>query len=234
MSLSRPASIEPIHPVVALLLSALFPGLGHLYIGRAARWGICVGVVLGIYFALGLAGALSSFWGYATVLLLFSCVYVFLLFDAFRLARTAPPAERRWYSRWYVYGLFILALVAYAVFVPEVGPVFLGYATFRVPGESMSPTLLRGDYILVDTHAYRTSPPRTGDVVIVSSPAAGVKYIRRIAPGSEGQAFAVLSDNPAAGEDSRKWGPLSASNILGRVTSIYFSPNVQRIGREVK
>lgn len=63
---------------------------------------------------------------------------------------------------------------------------------YLIPSGSMEPTLLVGDYILVDRTAYnltlpyssehllRTGSPRRGDVVVFSSPEDGVRVVKRI------------------------------------------------------
>ncbi|GBD11320.1 Signal peptidase I V [bacterium HR23] len=47
---------------------------------------------------------------------------------------------------------------------------FLSARRVVVRGWSMAPTLLPGDYLLVDTSAYRSHPPRRGEVVLARDP----------------------------------------------------------------
>ncbi|MCS7206777.1 MAG: signal peptidase I [Dehalococcoidia bacterium] len=47
---------------------------------------------------------------------------------------------------------------------------FLRARRVVVRGWSMAPTLLPGDYLLVDTSAYRSAPPQRGDIVVVRDP----------------------------------------------------------------
>ena len=46
----------------------------------------------------------------------------------------------------------------------------LGFKTYHIPSASMSPTLVRGDYILVKTFAYSSTQPEITDVVVYKTP----------------------------------------------------------------
>src|SRR5207253_6380196 len=47
------------NPFLAAVLGVFAPGLGHVYVGRARRFGIAAVAVLGLFLALGVGGALS-------------------------------------------------------------------------------------------------------------------------------------------------------------------------------
>jgi len=51
---------------------------------------------------------------------------------------------------------------------------------FSVPTESMAPTLLAGDHVLVDKLAYRFSAPRRDDLVVFHSPSDGEILLKRV------------------------------------------------------
>ena len=224
---------RPRYPLVALLLNVFLPGLGHLYIGRADRWGICVGITLGVYFLLGLAGALSNFWGYLLALAAFVAAYLFLLIDAPVLARQRP-FEPKWYNRASIYIVFALALFSYSNIMLYLRPALLGVNSFRVPTDSMSPTLLAGDYILADTKAYRSSPPVVGDVVVATVAAGGTAYVRRVAVGSDPARIRLEADNPDLSQRGNKLIEVAVSNVSAKITYIYFSTDTKRIGAQVK
>lgn len=83
----------------------------------------------------------------------------------------------------------------------------------------MEPTLRAGQVVLVDERAV----PTTGDVVVAVHPRrAGLKIIKRMADGSTGAGWVLASDNAAEpnSEDSRTFGPVASSAIIGRVTSV--------------
>jgi len=72
-------------------------------------------------------------------------------------------------------GYFIVALLLFS----NRGTV-LGYETYRLPAGSMAQTLLRGDYIVVDTWRYQDTEPANGDIVVFRIPQSGISYIKRI------------------------------------------------------
>jgi len=72
-------------------------------------------------------------------------------------------------------------------------------ARIAVRGHSMEPTLLEGDWLLVDRDAYRRRTPRVGDLVVVPDPRTGadrliVKRISHIDPDGY---LALAGDHPA-------------------------------------
>ena len=86
------------------------------------------------------------------------------------------------------------------------------FARVRIEGESMSPTLLPGDRVLV---ARVTGRLRVGDLVVVCDPRQRsrrvVKRVVAISPG----AIEVRGDNPAASTDSRHFGPVPLALVRG-------------------
>ncbi len=154
-----------------------------------------------------------------------------------------------------------------------------------IPSTSMAPTLLVGDYVLIDKAAHWRA---RGDLVVFTDPRdAGETLVKRIiglggeeilvrgravyvnceppveecrpiaepyadftdevrdandvgpVPIPPGAVF-VMADNRNAGEDSRHWGPVARSQIIGRATWIYWSTDADgharwsRIGRRVR
>jgi signal peptidase I len=103
----------------------------------------------------------------------------------------------------------------------------------EVAGESMAPALLPGDWLLVDPTTARW--PRRGTLVVVREPQSDLVVVKRVAgrPGdrvaSDGAPPALLgaseawlaSDAPRAAIDSRRYGPVDAERLLGRVVWRY-------------
>lgn len=90
----------------------------------------------------------------------------------------------------------------------------------RVTGDSMQPTLNNGDIVLVNKKAYTDTFPQIGDIVIARHPyQKDLTIIKRIAEITVEERLILHSDNPKAGSDSRQFGTISPSRILGQVTS---------------
>jgi len=94
-----------------------------------------------------------------------------------------------------------------------------------VAGRSMEPTLIHGDRVLVDMWTYGQRAPRIGELVLFEGP-EGEVMVKRLAPppphAQAGLGFWLLGDNPAASRDSRRFGPVPADRLLGRVILRYW------------
>lgn len=95
----------------------------------------------------------------------------------------------------------------------------------------MLPALVPGDRLRVDRGAYRRRPPGVGDLVVVVDPERADRWlVKRVGellasdrPPPD-YAIAVVSDNVAAGRDSRQFGPIGAGDIVGKVYARYAPP----------
>lgn len=84
----------------------------------------------------------------------------------------------------------------------------------EVAGDSMQPTYAAGDWLLCRRKRF----PGVGDVVVLERLGVGL-VVKRVAQVRPDGRLWVLGDNPdpAASTDSRAWGPLAASDVLGVV-----------------
>ena len=86
-----------------------------------------------------------------------------------------------------------------------------------VTGDSMTPALREGEWWL----ARRGARPRVGDVVVVDHPEHdGLLAVKRLVR-REPEGWWVEGDNPARSRDSRHFGPVHSSRIVGRLVVRY-------------
>jgi signal peptidase I len=100
-------------------------------------------------------------------------------------------------------------------------------------GRSMEPELHSGEALLFDKLAYVRGAPRRGDIVLIQEPGRkGLRMVKRIKgiPGdisgddlvlNEGE-YWVEGDNAAESTDSRTFGPVRRSELLGRAWIRYW------------
>ncbi|MEC8024214.1 MAG: S26 family signal peptidase [Myxococcota bacterium] len=82
-------------------------------------------------------------------------------------------------------------------------------------GESMTPTLNPGDWVWVDVHTRRA--PAVNDLVMVRDPSDPSRLLVKRVRSRGSSTFAVGSDNPLSGRDSRHFGSLTMPQLYGYV-----------------
>lgn len=84
----------------------------------------------------------------------------------------------------------------------------------------MLPAYKPGGHLIVERVTYWLRSPRPGDVVVLRDPEVRERYlVKRVAERtSSGRRarYVVLGDNPEASRDSRTFGPVPRSAIIGR------------------
>jgi len=88
---------------------------------------------------------------------------------------------------------------------------------FRVEDDSMRPTLKPGDYVVVNRWAYHFRRPSAGDVVVVRDPEAPGRFLVKRISDAGPTRMEVVGDNEARSRDSRKFGPISLEEVVGKV-----------------
>ncbi|MFY9326292.1 MAG: S26 family signal peptidase [Candidatus Nanopelagicales bacterium] len=89
------------------------------------------------------------------------------------------------------------------------------YIPVRVLGDSMRPTVLTGDFLMVK----RTLQYRIGDLVVVQL--AEQQLVKRIVDANAEQVW-LSGDNVKASDDSRKFGWIEKNQIVGKVLFRYW------------
>ncbi|WP_255991144.1 S24/S26 family peptidase [Chitinolyticbacter albus] len=212
--------------ITAAVLGTLAPGAGHLYLGQARRFMLPALTFLIVLLALGVAGQLSRVHG-ATI---FICMALFLLLfsiaDSLVLGLRQGRNTARWYARWYVLLGWLVVSWLYGYVLTHYRESLLGYSMFRMTASTMSPTILPGDLMLVDT---RSLNPSTTDIVIFEIPERSVQVAGRVISTSIPNAYTVAMDsNPDL--------PLqiSTTHLRGKVTAVLWSPTRRQFGASVE
>ncbi len=90
---------------------------------------------------------------------------------------------------------------------------------YRVEGDSMAPTLTPGDQVSVD----RKAKIAVGDIVVAKHPFKNsVTMIKRVREIDSTGRYFLISDNLQESTDSRSFGAVSRTDILGKATSLLY------------
>jgi len=94
----------------------------------------------------------------------------------------------------------------------------------------MRPTLEPGDRLLVDPRAYRTRPPAPGEIVVLVDPERPSRWLVKRVHGVDPTAGTVdvRGDAVDRARDSRRFGPVPTSALVGRVYRVYYPPARRR------
>jgi signal peptidase I len=161
-------------PVWAAILSVAATGLGHIYCGRLLKGLILffAGFAFAPIIVLTAQNAASPFMLalVITSLLLLAGIFFYALIDAGLLARKiGPNYQLKEYNRWYFYLLFIVVAFSYPTnLASSIRENVL--QAFKIPAQSMAPSILRGDRILLNKAIYKIKAPERGDVVVFLYP----------------------------------------------------------------
>ncbi len=169
-------------PSIALMLSLIMPGLGHIYCGRIVKG--LVFVLLNSIPFLGLLFTYASIGTITLLIMIFVSFGIFLtaIIDSYYIAKhTRLDYELKDYNRWYVY---VLLIILSTFSSKEAALNFKNnyLEAFRMStSSSMYPTIAPQDRFLVDKILYKKENPKRGDVVVFISPDnRNVSYIKRI------------------------------------------------------
>lgn len=170
-------------PIVAVLLSLLLPGLGHVYCGMPVR-GIAFYLGMWVLIAVvGLSGLIAGFSGLLAAVAIFAAYQVFIVVEAAIQAARLKEMHLNWYNRWYVYiaAIFLFPLTAEQTLLPIVQFRIVGLRTFKMPASSMQPALEPGDHVMAKLRPYGNGIPQRGDVVVFVYPLDKTKdFLKRV------------------------------------------------------
>lgn len=179
-------------PIIAFLLSFITPGLGQIYNGRFKRGIFLYLIELLIVVVLIFSGFFLKFYGaiVSLVIILGFTIFIWLnaLFDAIKL----KEVPLRPYNKWYIY--LVIILINCFVIQPVISSAIKRnrVKAYKIPASSMEPTLLVGDYLIVDRGCYKSQKPKRGDVIAFEFPKDPSKeFIKRVI-ATEGEKVEII------------------------------------------
>lgn len=87
---------------------------------------------------------------------------------------------------------------------------------YQIKGNSMVPIFRNNDIILINRLAYVFKKPKENDVIVLRDPRNGREILKRIVKVND-SAYFVEGDNKKESTDSRKFGPVKKSAIIGQL-----------------
>ena len=90
-------------------------------------------------------------------------------------------------------------------------------ARFKIEDKSMEPTLKPGDYVIVNKLVYVFRKPKENDVVVFRHPKEKKKFLIKRIYSVNGNKFFVVGDNKSYSTDSRHFGSIDKSLIVGKM-----------------
>jgi nickel-type superoxide dismutase maturation protease len=84
----------------------------------------------------------------------------------------------------------------------------------------MAPLIRDGDRVFIDPNAYRRRPPRAGDIVLSRHPfRADTVLVKSVREVGEGDRVFLIGTTGSPSTDSRSFGPVLLTSLLGKVVS---------------
>lgn len=98
-------------------------------------------------------------------------------------------------------------------------------ARIAVVGHSMEPTLLDGDWLLVDPSAFARRVARVGDLVVARDPRqAGRLLVKRVQSVDSDGRLTLVGDHAAHAGDGTRIGVVTGEALVGRPWFRYWPP----------
>lgn len=160
-------------PWVAVFLSLVMPGLGQIYCGDIQS-GITVMLIVAMCSSAWMVGTIFESKFFLPLFLIFWGIVllatVFAATDAYRRARrTRYDYKLKEYNHWGMY--LMLIWIASAGTIGYTAMIKMNmFEAFRIPVNSMAPTIMAGDRVNASKMAYDQKDPEYGDIVLFKNP----------------------------------------------------------------
>ncbi len=167
---------KPRKPWLALLLSLITSGTGHIYNGSLKKGLILctVSIILGLIIPL----FIGTFTGLAIGITAGLIFWLGVCIDAWREARRQRDYELQRWNKWWVYLLVILFNIGAGTALESIVTAY-SYEAFKAPSGSMLPTLQIGDHFIAEILG-ENEPVHRGDIIIFFNEENDVNFVKRI------------------------------------------------------
>ncbi|MCJ7772537.1 MAG: signal peptidase I, partial [Desulfobacterales bacterium] len=156
------------NPFFSSFLSLLVPGLGQIYNGELKKGIVFYFAQFAFLIPLFALGLQYTPRGLFIILSIFVLFYFFVMGEATFRSLAKKSVVLKSYNKWYVYVLvIILANGVSGSFKAVFKQNLIGIKPVYLPSASNEPTLLTGDYIIVDL---RKKTPVKGSFIVFKSP----------------------------------------------------------------
>lgn len=192
-------------PFIAAFLSSVTPGLGQVYNGQIIKGGVLFLATFLLIFVLSFTGLQYQFYGLLATILFVLFFWLFIVWESFFAARKIKEITLKPYNRWYVY--LILALLAFGLDVISADFLMkkvLGIKFYKIATNSMQPSVLKNDHVMVNLKYYKSNNLNRGDLVVFEFPANPSKEFLKRVIALEGEKLEIknkrifINDRPIA------------------------------------
>ena len=167
-------------PLISLLLSFSSTGLGQVYNGEIKKAFVFVCLTFFVPFILGIYFFQNPYLFYLLTITVL-CVYVCNCYDAYVSAKNICSINIRGYNRWFFYLLYFICISIFLQIVLLNTFKQNFFEAFKVSSQSMVPTLLQGDQIVVKKSSPSLVNFSNNDVVVFTLPESpDVNNVKRI------------------------------------------------------
>ena len=162
--------------IKCLLISLLIPGLGYLLAGESRKFYVTIlvfylAVILGSLFKL-----YPVFQGFVSISLLLLSLHFGTAVDAAFRRPNLGKHQRDGFLKWTLITVFFLSTVTGF----SHSALVMGFDRVSMAVPVMEPEILKGDQLLVDTWAYKSERPQSGDIVVHSFMGQKGLFLNRI------------------------------------------------------
>ncbi len=168
-------------PIIAGLLSAFFPGIGHFYLDMPLL-GLMYVLILGIIPLIILINwGIDYFSGALIAILIGIIIHLYIIIDSVKKAKKVTSENIKYpvLSKWYILVIVIIIFVLLQqLCVLYVQSNFV--KATQIYAGSMENTLMVGDYLMLDRRYYKKINIKVGDIAVFKYPKdESINYVKR-------------------------------------------------------